>query len=684
MHCIVNTKAKGVNLVKKLLLILFLSTAFISCVHACDEASSLAYGPCYWSWVPTIFGFSENLSVNPRGQKGLDAFFAKIKRGQQDGASSEDRKYWYLAQRLIIFYFRGAFCWYNVSTLPSEIGELTNLEKIYLDDGELASLPSAIGELTRLCELYLRRNKFTSLPSEIGRLTGLKKLDLNGNKLTSLPSEIGELTHLEMLNLSENKFILLPPEIGKLTDLKELDLSSDELTCIPEEIGELTNLEMLNLTRNKLTSLPSGIVKLAGLCKLLLGRNEFSTLPLEIVKMTGLKELNLTNNRLALLPKEIGEMTNLKILYLTHNRLTLLPKEIGRMINLKILYLDANELTLLPKEMGKLTNLDRFDIDHNCLATVPPEIFRLKLSFFHAFGNPIKYLPKEFFGLGRKSYSKCTDLAYYGAPCSDRYRSGFYRKVVLARPPVQQPDRYGTVTLSHPQEQVWLRDEFRRNPRFKNRIKKFKYIELLEGTDPPKNCVVEGWPTKSGAINSGNRVVKEFVSREQLLNFMSEFEIWGDRNGELEEVVELSLQGFQLREVPPFVFECKKLERLFLEDNEIEVVPEEIGKLENLNFLSLGNNEIHQLPMSLGKLTELRGLVLDANPLDVELPIPNLEYLKYLEFISLDTEVAQRLRLELIKSIPGNEMIDGGSVFVRPPIPPPDCHFLFESSCVIS
>ncbi len=49
-------------------------------------------------------------------------------------------------------------------------------------------------------QLDLSSLDLTSLPLEIGRLTNLQTLYIRGNQLTSLPPEIGQLTNLQTLD----------------------------------------------------------------------------------------------------------------------------------------------------------------------------------------------------------------------------------------------------------------------------------------------------------------------------------------------------------------------------------------------------------------------------------------------------------------------------------------------------
>ena len=199
-------------------------------------------------------------------------------------------------------------------------------------------------------ELYLYNNQLTQLPTEIGNLTQLTELDLSNNQLTQLPREIGNLTQLTWLNLSDNQLTQLPRVIGNLTQLTRLYLYNNELTQLPSEIGNLTQLTRLYLSGNQLTQLPSEIGNLMQLTCLYLSGNKLTQLPTEIGNLTQLTHLELQGNQLTQLPSEIGQLTQLTKLYLFNNRLTQLPTEIGNLTQLTYLSLQGNpiENTLNP------------------------------------------------------------------------------------------------------------------------------------------------------------------------------------------------------------------------------------------------------------------------------------------------------------------------------------------------
>ena len=95
-------------------------------------------------------------------------------------------------------------------------------------------------KVTFICLYHLQLTG--EIPKEIGKLTNLQELYLNNNQLLGkIPKEIGKLTNLQYLNLYNNQLSgEIPKEIGKLINLKYLVLTNNQLLGeIPKEVQEL-------------------------------------------------------------------------------------------------------------------------------------------------------------------------------------------------------------------------------------------------------------------------------------------------------------------------------------------------------------------------------------------------------------------------------------------------------------
>uniref|UniRef100_A0A2A4KB89 Leucine-rich repeat protein soc-2 homolog n=1 Tax=Heliothis virescens TaxID=7102 RepID=A0A2A4KB89_HELVI len=91
----------------------------------------------------------------------------------------------------------------------------------------------------------------------------------------------------------------------------------------------------------------------------------------------------------------------------------------------------------------------------------------------------------------------------------------------------------------------------------------------------------------------------------------------------------LSLNAFEIIEIPELLYTCSDVEHLYLHRNKITVVPVEITQLVNLTTLTLDYNNITHLPPEIGHLKNLVNLNISYNPLKVLIPeIGELENLE--------------------------------------------------------
>jgi hypothetical protein len=149
-------------------------------------------------------------------------------------------------------------CLEELTDLPAEIGNLRELEKLIMNNGNG-------------CQMSI------VLPASIGQLEHLRVLDLYGALLKGLPATIANLQNLEELNLGHNGIRAVPPQVASLHKLKCLVLDYGSIRQVPAFIGEMTSLKELSLNSNASGPqhriiLPESLASLKGL-KLSMGNN---------------------------------------------------------------------------------------------------------------------------------------------------------------------------------------------------------------------------------------------------------------------------------------------------------------------------------------------------------------------------------------------------------------------------
>lgn len=143
-------------------------------------------------------------------------------------------------------------------------GQLKGIKHLQLS-ADLTEFPLEILELADSLEvLDLYGNQLSSLPDEFSQLTNLRIIFASNNLFTHLPDVLGSLPKLEMVGFKTNQ-IKTVSEQSLPTQLRWLILTDNEIEALPSSLGERPRLQKLALAGNKIRVLPESMENLSTL-----------------------------------------------------------------------------------------------------------------------------------------------------------------------------------------------------------------------------------------------------------------------------------------------------------------------------------------------------------------------------------------------------------------------------------
>ncbi|EAQ40562.3 T9SS type A sorting domain-containing protein [Polaribacter sp. MED152] len=305
-------------------------------------------------------------------------------------------------------------------TIPSVIKNLTQLKELEFNSNAISEIPSEIGDLANLEQLtftnqYHSENQeyvLKSIPTEINNIVSLKRLELSSNQLEG-NLDFSNLVNLDNLSVSSNQITGL--RIGTSPSVfdngydserqyrRSFDFSNQYLNCVAVPQNTVADWEASSFA----TSAPSivwgqdctlynnvpekEIQALVDLYNNLDGANWVNKTnwdgnlaraminnPFNATKWQGITtkivngekhitDISLSNNGLkGELPESFGDLTKLVNLQLSSNEISgNLPASFGNLTALKAIYLNSNSIEGLPVELGNLSTLETVYLQNN-------------------------------------------------------------------------------------------------------------------------------------------------------------------------------------------------------------------------------------------------------------------------------------------------------------------------------
>ncbi len=497
----------------------------------------------------------------------------------------------------------------GLSSLPDEIGGLSNLEDLILYNTEVKILPESIGQLKKLKFFFCAHGDLRHIPPGIGGCESLEFLNMPDNpRLGNFPPEIGNCSNLRAIwsNLNVSR-TAIPKEIGKLKKLAFLELFGSGLRIVPKELGDCEGLRSLNLRNGKFTQLPA-----------------------ELGNLQRLAYLELRGTSLTSIPPEWGNMHQLTVLGLQNTALTELPEELGQLHNLRFLDLRGTKILQLPDSFKNLEKLHFIAADEELAHSIQASLPHVHVSKT----APEQYLYRIPLLLVRNIVERAVETGRSRTSPNGRPFTLNWKQRGLRSVTIPSPGRLAELYLDG--------NDLEEIPPFIFKSKKLIKIGLAYNK-------LRALPLELGKLQllseidiSGNAIPhddvrafsKEYPSIRIVLNTPPLVE-------NRQDDFSLSCyRGMDIRFSQP-----KTIRKINLDYNECLMFPEFLSELQNLEILRLNANSITVLPEALANVSQLKELHMGCNLLaDIS---PNIAQLQNLETLDLSVNLLADLPQEM-------------------------------------
>ncbi len=282
----------------------------------------------------------------------------------------------------------------GLKSLPSSIGNLVNLEQIFIANSEIASLPDEMSNLMSCTDLEIYNcPKMTEFPDVVARMPELITVNLANNRQWSSEEVLSGLKALangpssekiQLLYLNENNLEVIPAEITKMKKLGLLDFASNKIRTIETAWGKDIKPVQLYLDNNQLSEFPvdeNGVFCYLDDAETFSVRNnKFTQFPdiFDAESLYAIVSVDFSYNHISSFPEDFNGIYVQTLTIANNPELTKYPIELAKsnskVMNINFRGCNINEIPEGSFEYENAVQLASFDLSYNDLSDLPWEM----------------------------------------------------------------------------------------------------------------------------------------------------------------------------------------------------------------------------------------------------------------------------------------------------------------------
>lgn len=282
----------------------------------------------------------------------------------------------------------------GLKSLPAQIGNLTNLEQLFIANSEIETLPDEMANLRSCTDVEVYNcPKMTQFPMVLARMPELVTLNI-ANNLQWSPEEVlkgfkaiatgPSAEKLQLLYLNQNNLEVIPKEIKNMKKLGLLDFASNRIHTIEEAWGNDIKPVQLYLDNNRLSSFPvdeNGVFcYMEDAETFSVKNNDFTEFPniFDAESMFAIVSVDFSYNHIASFPEDFRGIYVQTLTIANNSEFTAYPVELAKS-NSKIMNINFRGCNIsdIPEgsfEYENAVQLQSFDFSYNDLDDLPWEM----------------------------------------------------------------------------------------------------------------------------------------------------------------------------------------------------------------------------------------------------------------------------------------------------------------------